>query len=68
MVCLPVRGDNSRALATELSPVQAGNHGITILYHLYISVDLTPYEIFRAKVCMFVPGHAICLASFRTHR
>ena len=34
MVCPPVRGDNPRALASGLSYVQAGKHGITILYHL----------------------------------
>ena len=52
MVCPPVRGDNPRALASGLSPVQSGNHGIFILYHLYISVDLAHYELFRTKVGM----------------
>ena len=35
MVCPPVRGDNSQALACGLSPVQVDSHGytITILYH-----------------------------------
>ena len=33
MVCLPLRGDNPRALASELSPVQADKYGITISYH-----------------------------------
>ena len=33
--CPPVRGDNSRALASELSYVQVDNYGITILYHLH---------------------------------
>ena len=37
MVCLPVRGDNPRALATGLSYVQVDSHGITILYHPEIS-------------------------------
>ena len=40
MVCPPVRGDNPRALASGLSPVQVDN----------ISVDLVYYKIFRAKV------------------
>ena len=33
MGCPPVRGDNPRALASGLSYVQVGKHGITILYH-----------------------------------
>ena len=33
MGCPPVRGDNSRALASGLSYVQVDKHGITILYH-----------------------------------
>ena len=35
MACLPVRGDNPRALASGLSYVQVDKHGITILYHLH---------------------------------
>ena len=35
MECLPVRGDNPRALASGLSYVQVDKHGITILYHLH---------------------------------
>ena len=35
MGCAPVRGDNPRALASELSYVQVDKHGITILYHLH---------------------------------
>ena len=35
MACPPVRGDNPRALASELSYVQVDKHGITILYHLH---------------------------------
>ena len=35
MVRPPVCGDNPRALASRLSPVQVDNHGITILYHLH---------------------------------
>ena len=31
MGCPPVRGDNPRALASGLSYVQVGKHGITIL-------------------------------------
>ena len=34
MVCPPVRGDNPRALASDLSPVQVDNHDLTILYQL----------------------------------
>ena len=49
MGCLPVRGDNPRALASGLSYVQVDKHGITILI-TYISVDLAHDEIFRAKV------------------
>ena len=49
MGCLPVRGDNPRALASGLSYVQVDKHGITI-YVTYISVDLAHGEIFRAKV------------------
>ena len=39
MGCPPVRGDNPRAVASELSYVQVDNHGINILT-TYISVDL----------------------------
>ena len=35
VVCPPVRGDNPRALASGLSYVHAGKHGITILCHLH---------------------------------
>ena len=35
MGCLPVRGDNPRALASGLSYVQVDKHDITILYHLH---------------------------------
>ena len=33
MGCPPVRADNPRALASELSYVQVDKHGITYLYH-----------------------------------
>ena len=46
MACLPVRGDNPRALAIGLSYVQVDKHGITTLYHL-----LAHHETLRAKVC-----------------
>ena len=45
MVCLPVRGDNPRALASGLSFVQVDKHGITILYHLYQCRPCTLREI-----------------------
>ena len=35
MGCPPVRGDIPRALASGLSYVHVGKHGITILYHLH---------------------------------
>ena len=35
MACPPVRRDNQRALASELSYVEVDKHGITILYHLH---------------------------------
>ena len=35
MGCLPVRGDNPRALASGLSYVQVDKHGITTLCHLH---------------------------------
>ena len=38
MGCLPVCGDNPRALASGLSYVQVGKHGI--IYIIYISVDI----------------------------
>ena len=46
MVCPPVRGDNPRALASGLSPVQMDE----LWYTTYISVDLVHYDIFDAKV------------------
>ena len=36
MACPPVRGDNPRALASELSYVHVDKHAITILYHLHV--------------------------------
>ena len=51
-VCPSVRGDNPRALASEISPVQEDNRGIIILYTL-INVDLFKFEIYRAEVCDF---------------
>ena len=50
MTCPPVRGDNPRDLASGLSYVQVDKHGITILYLVYISVDLAHHEIVCAKV------------------
>ena len=35
MVCTPVCGDNPRALASGLSPIQVDNNVINILYHLH---------------------------------
>ena len=35
MVCLPVHGDNTQALASGLFYVQMDSHGKTILYHLH---------------------------------
>ena len=48
IVCPPVRGDNPRALASGLFPVQVDNHGITNLY--YISVEHVHYDVFHGKV------------------
>ena len=47
-MCPPVRGDNPRALASELSYVHVNTHSIT--YTTYISVDFANHEIFHAKV------------------
>ena len=33
--CLPVHGDNPRALASGLSYVEVDKHDITILHHLH---------------------------------
>ena len=49
MGCPPVRGDNPRALASGLSNVQVGRHGITI-FTTYISVEPAHHEIVLAKV------------------
>ena len=35
MGCLPVRGDNPRALATGLYNVHVDKHGLTTLHHLH---------------------------------
>ena len=48
MGCPPVRGDNPRALASGLSYVQVGKHGI-LFYTTNISVDPAHHEIFHAK-------------------
>ena len=49
MGCLPVRGDNPRALASGISCVHVDKHGI-IFYSTYISGDLAQHKIFCAKV------------------
>ena len=49
MGCLPVCGDNPRALASGLSYVQVDKHGITILYHLHQCRPCTSSDI-HAKV------------------
>ena len=45
MGCPPVRGDNSRALASGLSYVQVDKHGKTILYHLHQCRPCTSQDI-----------------------
>ena len=45
MGCLPVRKNNSRALASGLSYVQMDKHGITILYHLHKCRSCTSRDI-----------------------
>ena len=45
MGCLPVRGDNPRALASGLSYVQVVKHGITILYNLHQCRHCTSRDI-----------------------
>ena len=47
-VCL--RGDNPRALASRISPVQADKL-VELFYVTLINVDLAQYEIFHANVC-----------------
>ena len=42
MGCPPVREDNPRDLASGLSYVQTGKHGIAILYHPY---QCTPFTL-----------------------
>ena len=49
MGCVPVRGDNPRALANGLSYVQEDKHGLTILYSLHQCRPCTSQDI-RAKV------------------
>ena len=39
--CLPVCGDNPRALASGLSYVQVDKHGMIILYHLHLCSPCT---------------------------
>ena len=41
MVCPSVRGDNPRALASGLYPIQVDNNGLAT----YICLDLEHYEI-----------------------
>ena len=45
MFCPPVRGDNSRALASGLSYVQVDK-----IVYTYITIDLAHHKVFRAKV------------------
>ena len=48
----PVLGDNPRALASELSPIQTDIPWLNYFTTL-ISVDLAQYEIFHVEVCSF---------------
>ena len=45
MGCPPVRGGNTRALASGLSYVQVDKHGITILCHLHQCIPCTSQDI-----------------------
>ena len=54
MVCPPVRGDNPWDLARGLSYVQVDKRGITILFHLNISLNLAHLELFRAEVAIVI--------------
>ena len=54
MLCLSVRGDNPRALAGGLSPVQVGKQ-----WHNYFSVDPANYEIFMSKLVILLGWYSI---------
>ena len=60
MGCPPVREDNPRALASGLSYVQMGKHGIPISYHL-----LAHHEIVGAKAgkCCINHDITVCVIS-----
>ena len=45
MGCLPVPGDNPRALVSGSSYIQVDKHGITILYHLHQCRPYTSQDI-----------------------
>ena len=52
MVCLPICGDNPRALAGVQSPKPClgyDNHDLSISYTTFISVDFVHYEIYPAE-------------------
>ena len=63
MGCPPVCGDNPRALASGLSPVQVDKQGIAILYHLHQCKPCTSRDIsclswkgwFKIGFCMTWP-------------
>ena len=67
IVCLPVRGDNPRALASGLSPVQATNHCITILYLHHVAIETRHVPCKRAASCHKNCSKPCCrpLLSFR---
>ena len=50
-----VRWDNPRALVRELSYVQVDTHGITIVYHLHISRDIS-CESWKVLLCYIDPN------------
>ena len=50
MVYPPVQGDNSGALASGLSPLQVDKLCYKYFYTTLISVDLSQYELFCAKL------------------
>ena len=55
MGCPPVRGNNTRALASGLSYAQVDKHG-KIFHITYISIDLAHHEILHAKFGKAVYG------------
>ena len=59
MICPHVRGDNPRALASGLSPLQVDNHGTTIL--IPHTLNICVYLVYMKELFDHCKGGTSCM-------